>query len=74
MSAFTESKLNSDLVSKAVSALLKYEAKKAGQGSKDKALLMSNYAKPILVQVANALLPLCSNKANKLSLHTGPTL
>lgn len=51
MSAFAESKLDNDLVAKAVNALLKYELKKAGEGSKGKALLVSNYAKPVLVQV-----------------------
>ena len=50
MSAFVGSKLDTELVGKAVSALLKYEAKK-GKGSGGKSLLMSNYSKPILVQV-----------------------
>ena len=51
MSSFVESKLDTELVAKAVNALLKYEAGKAGKGSNGKALLVSNYAKPILVQV-----------------------
>ena len=51
MSSFVESKLDTELVGKAVNALLKYEAGKAGKGSNGKALLVSNYAKPILVQV-----------------------
>jgi ribosome biogenesis protein UTP30 len=49
MSAFSESKLDKDLVTKAVHALLKYEVKKAKEGSKK--MLVANYAKPILVQV-----------------------
>ena len=51
MSAFVGSKLDTELVGKAVSALLKYEAKKGKEGSGGKSLLMSNYSKPILVQV-----------------------
>lgn len=56
MSAFPESKLDSELVSKAVNALLKFEAKKAAEGSNGKALLVSNYAKPVLVQVSGIII------------------
>lgn len=51
MSAFADSKLDNELVGKAVAALMKYEVKKASEGANGKALLVSNYAKPILVQV-----------------------
>lgn len=51
MSAFAGSKLDSELVGKAVVALVKYENKKVNDKTGGKSLLMSNYAKPIIVQV-----------------------
>jgi hypothetical protein len=53
MSAFPASKLDNELVGKAVTALMKYEVKKTSEGANGKALLVSNYAKPVLVQVRN---------------------
>lgn len=50
MSAFPNSKLDAELVNKAVASLLKYESKKAA-GSNGKQALLSGYAKPVLVQV-----------------------
>jgi len=50
MSAFPNSKLDNELVGKAVNALLKFESKKA-DGSNGKKALLTGYAKPILVQV-----------------------
>lgn len=50
MSAFPNSKLDAELVNKAVASLLKYESKKAA-GSNGKKALLSGYAKPVLVQV-----------------------
>jgi hypothetical protein len=61
MSAFVESKLDKDLVTKAVHALLKYEVKKAKEGSKK--MLVANYAKPILVQVRSQ--PCSHNALNR---------
>ena len=51
MSAFVGSKLDSELIAKAVNALFKYETKKANEKGKSKSLLMANYAKSVLVQV-----------------------
>jgi ribosome biogenesis protein UTP30 len=62
MSAFVESKLDKDLVTKAVHALLKYEVKKAKEGSKK--MLVANYAKPILVQVRSQ--PCSHNVLNRI--------
>lgn len=52
MSAFPNSKLDNELVGKAVNALLKFESKKA-DGSNGKKALLSGYAKPVLVQVTD---------------------
>lgn len=54
MSAFPNSKLDNELVGKAVNALLKFESKKA-DGSNGKKALLTGYAKPILVQVMSLI-------------------
>lgn len=51
MSEFAGTKLDTELICKAVNALFKFESKKAAGGNGGKAQLMSGYAKPVLVQV-----------------------